>query len=110
MYAVYRMRELGLDIEAFEAGADLGGVWYWNRYPGARVDLPNIDYSYAFSREIEQEWNWLAQFSAQSELLSYIDFVATKLSLRNAASGNIGQLLVQMAKLRGQRYSSLQAQ
>ena len=82
MYAVYRMREMGLDIQAFEAGADLGGVWYWNRYPGARVDLPSIDYSYAFSREIEQEWDWSEQFAAQPELLAYIDFVATRLSLR----------------------------
>lgn len=82
MYAVYRMRELGLDIQAFEAGADLGGVWYWNRYPGARVDLPSIDYSYAFSKEIEQEWTWSEQFAAQPELLTYIDFVAKRLKLR----------------------------
>src|SRR6478752_690594 len=82
MYATYKFREMGLKIQSFEAGSDLGGVWYWNRYPGARVDLPSIDYSYSFSREIEQEWNWSEQFAAQPELLSYIDFVANKLSLR----------------------------
>jgi cation diffusion facilitator CzcD-associated flavoprotein CzcO len=82
MYAVYRFREMGLSLQAFEAGGDLGGVWYWNRYPGARVDLPSIDYSYSFSPEIEQEWTWSEQFAAQPELLRYIDFVASKLNLR----------------------------
>ncbi len=82
MYAVYKFRELGMSLQAFEAGGDLGGVWYWNRYPGARVDLPSIDYSYSFSREIEQEWTWSEQFAAQPELLRYIDFVATRLDLR----------------------------
>lgn len=82
MYATYKFREMGLKIQSFEAGGDLGGVWYWNRYPGARVDLPSIDYSYSFSPEIEQEWTWSEQFAAQPELLRYIDFVATRLDLR----------------------------
>lgn len=82
MYATYKFREKGLNIQCFEAGGDLGGVWYWNRYPGARVDLQSIDYSYAFSPEIEQEWTWSEQFAAQPELLQYIDFVANKLDLR----------------------------
>lgn len=82
MYAVYKFREMGLKLQAFEAGGDVGGVWYWNRYPGARVDLPSIDYSYSFSPEIEQEWVWSEQFAAQPELMRYIDFVATRLDLR----------------------------
>ena len=82
MYATYKFREMGMKIRSFEAGGDLGGVWYWNRYPGARVDLPSIDYSYSFSPEIEQEWTWSEQFAAQPELLRYIDFVATRLDLR----------------------------
>ncbi|QHE84526.1 flavin-containing monooxygenase [Hydrogenophaga sp. BPS33] len=82
MYAVYKFNKLGLKLQAFEAGTDVGGVWYWNRYPGARVDLPSIDYSYSFSPEIEQEWSWSEQFAAQPELLRYIDFVATRLDLR----------------------------
>jgi len=82
MYATYKFREMGLKVQSFEAGGDLGGVWYWNRYPGARVDLPSIDYSYSFSPEIEQEWTWSEQFAAQPELLRYIDFVATRLDLR----------------------------
>ncbi len=82
MYAVYKFREMGLAIQGFEAGGNVGGVWYWNRYPGARVDLPSIDYSFAFSREIEQEWTWKEQFAAQPELLEYINFVADRLDLR----------------------------
>lgn len=82
MYAVYKFREMGLKIQGFEAGGDVGGVWYWNRYPGARVDLPSIDYSFSFSPEIEQEWVWSEQFAAQPELLRYINFVADRLDLR----------------------------
>jgi cation diffusion facilitator CzcD-associated flavoprotein CzcO len=84
MYAVHKFREMGLAVQGFEAGGDVGGVWYWNRYPGARVDLPSIDYSYSFSPEIEQEWTWSEYFAAQPELLAYIDFVATKLDLRRS--------------------------
>lgn len=82
MYAVYKFREMGLKVQGFEAGGDVGGVWYWNRYPGARVDLPSIDYSFSFSREIEQEWTWSEQFAAQPELLRYFNFVADRLDLR----------------------------
>lgn len=82
MCATYKFREMGLNIQSFEAGGDLGGVWYWNRYPGARVDLPSIDYSFSFSPEVEQEWTWSEQFAAQPELLRYIDFVAKRLDLR----------------------------
>jgi cation diffusion facilitator CzcD-associated flavoprotein CzcO len=82
LYAVYKFREMGLRVAAFEAGSDVGGVWYWNRYPGARVDLPSIDYSYSFSREIEQEWTWSEEFAAQPELIAYMNFVADRLDLR----------------------------
>ena len=82
MYAIHKFRQMGLKVMAFEAGSDVGGVWYWNRYPGARVDLPSIDYCFAFSQEIEQEWAWSEQYAAQPELLAYINFVADKLDLR----------------------------
>jgi cation diffusion facilitator CzcD-associated flavoprotein CzcO len=82
LYAAYKFREMGLSLQGFEAGGDVGGVWYWNRYPGARVDLPSIDYSYGFSKEIEQEWTWSEYFAAQPELMRYFDFVATRLDLR----------------------------
>jgi len=82
MYAIHHFREMGLKVLGFEKGGDVGGVWYWNRYPGARVDLPSIDYSFSFSPEIEQEWTWSEQFAAQPELLRYMNFVADRLELR----------------------------
>lgn len=82
MYAVHRFREMGLSVLGIEAGGDVGGVWYWNRYPGARCDLMSLDYCYSFSPEIEQEWTWTEQFAAQSEILAYANFVADRLSIR----------------------------
>ncbi len=82
MYAVYKFRELGKSVVGIEAGGDVGGVWYWNRYPGARCDLMSVDYSYGFSPEIEQEWTWSEQFAAQPEILAYANFVADRLDLR----------------------------
>jgi cation diffusion facilitator CzcD-associated flavoprotein CzcO len=82
MYMAYRLRQMGLDFIGIEAGGNVGGVWYWNRYPGARCDLMCIDYSYSFSREIEQEWTWSEQFAAQPEILAYANFVADRLDLR----------------------------
>ncbi|MDJ0919914.1 MAG: NAD(P)/FAD-dependent oxidoreductase [Henriciella sp.] len=82
MYMVHKLREMGLSILGIEAGSDVGGVWYWNRYPGARCDLMCIDYSYSFNEDIQQEWTWSEQFAAQPEILEYAKFVATKLKLR----------------------------
>jgi cation diffusion facilitator CzcD-associated flavoprotein CzcO len=82
MYAVHRLRELGLSVLGVEAAADVGGVWYWNRYPGARCDLMSVDYSYGFSPEIQQEWTWTEQFASQPEILAYANFVADRLALR----------------------------
>lgn len=82
MYATWKFREMGLDIVSIEEGGDVGGVWYWNRYPGARCDLLAVDYSYGFSDEIQQEWSWSEQFAAQPEILAYANFVADRLDLR----------------------------
>ena len=84
MYMVHKLRQMGLDLLGIEAGGDVGGVWYWNRYPGARCDLMCIDYSYGFSSEIEQEWTWPEQFAHQRDILAYANFVADKLDLRRA--------------------------
>ncbi|WP_163851824.1 flavin-containing monooxygenase [Pseudooceanicola aestuarii] len=81
MYALHKFREKGLRTVAIEAGAGVGGTWYWNRYPGARCDVMTIDYSYSFSDEIQQEWTWSERFCAQGEILSYANFVAEKLDL-----------------------------
>ena len=82
MCMLHRLREMGLSVRGVEAGGDVGGVWYWNRYPGARCDLMSIDYSYSFSDEIHQEWNWSEQFAAQPEILAYANFVDDRLDLR----------------------------
>ncbi|MES2337403.1 MAG: NAD(P)/FAD-dependent oxidoreductase [Pseudomonadota bacterium] len=82
MCMVHRLREMGLSMVGIERGGDVGGVWYWNRYPGARCDLMCIDYSYSFSPEVEAEWTWSEQFAAQDEILAYANFVATRLDLR----------------------------
>ncbi len=80
--AIHKLRERGMRVQGFEAGGDVGGVWYWNRYPGARVDLPSIDYSFGFSEAVQQTWNWSEYFAAQPELMRYFDFVANQLDLR----------------------------
>jgi cyclohexanone monooxygenase len=82
MYALYRLRELGLRVRAFETGDGVGGTWYWNCYPGARVDVQSLSYSYSFSSELEQEWSWPETFSSQPELLKYANHVADRFDLR----------------------------
>ncbi len=82
MYALHRFRELGLNAIVLEAGNDVGGTWYWNRYPGARCDVPSVEYSYSFSKELEQEWNWTEIMAAQPEILEYANHVADRFDLR----------------------------
>lgn len=88
LYAVHRLREMGLSLHAIEAGGGVGGTWYWNRYPGARCDVMSIDYSYSFSEEIMQEWTWSEVFATQPEILAYANFVAAKLDLMRSYSFN----------------------
>jgi cyclohexanone monooxygenase len=82
MYALYRLRESGLTVTAFETGDEVGGTWYWNCYPGARVDVQSLSYSYSFSPELQQEWRWPETFSSQPELLKYANHVADRFDLR----------------------------
>jgi cyclohexanone monooxygenase len=82
LYAAYRMRALGLTVAGFERGDDVGGVWYWNRYPGARCDVESVDYSYSFDPELEQEWDWSEKYATQPEILSYVEHVAERHDLR----------------------------
>jgi cation diffusion facilitator CzcD-associated flavoprotein CzcO len=86
MYQLYRLRELGLATRVFEAGDDVGGTWYWNRYPGARFDSESYSYGYSFSRELLDEWEWSEHFSAQPETLRYLNHVADKFDLRRDIS------------------------
>jgi cyclohexanone monooxygenase len=82
LYALHRLRQGGLSVKVLEAGPDIGGTWYWNRYPGARCDIESYQYSFSFSEEIQQEWEWSQNYAPQSEILSYINFVADRLKLR----------------------------
>ena len=82
LYMLHRSRQLGLSARVFEAGADVGGTWYWNRYPGARCDVDSLQYSFSFSEEIEREWRWKERFAPQQEILAYLRFVADRLDLR----------------------------
>jgi len=83
LYAVQRLARLGLKVLAFEKGGDVGGVWYWNRYPGARCDCESYYYSYSFSQELQQEWDWSLRYSEQPEILSYLGHVADRFGLRD---------------------------
>ena len=82
LYALHRLRGDGLSVRVFEQGDGVGGTWYWNRYPGARCDIESIDYSYSFSEELEQEWEWSERYPAQPEILRYLNHVADRFDLR----------------------------
>ncbi|MES1945131.1 FAD dependent oxidoreductase [Salinisphaera sp. PC39] len=83
LYALHRLRDtLGLKVRVYESADDVGGTWYWNRYPGARCDIPSYHYSYAFSEELQQEWHWSEKYAAQPEILAYLRYVADKFDLR----------------------------
>ena len=82
MYLLHRLRGLGLSARAFEQGSGVGGTWYWNRYPGARCDIESMQYSYSFSDELQQEWEWTERFAAQPEILKYANHVADRFNLR----------------------------
>src|SRR5438874_6155929 len=78
---LHRLRRLGLSARVFEAGEGVGGTWYWNRYPGARCDVESMDYSYSFSDELQQEWQWTERYASQPEILRYINHVADRFDL-----------------------------
>jgi len=82
LYMLHCLRGLGMSAVAFEAGGDVGGTWYWNRYPGARCDVESLQYSYAFSDELQREWSWSERYAAQPEILAYARHVAARLDLR----------------------------
>ena len=82
MYMLHRLRGLGLSVRVYEQGGDVGGTWYWNRYPGARCDVESMQYSYSFSDELQQEWNWSERYAPQPEILKYANHVADRFKLR----------------------------
>jgi cation diffusion facilitator CzcD-associated flavoprotein CzcO len=84
LYSLHRLREMDRSVHVIEADDDLGGVWYRNRYPGARCDIESVDYCYSFDDDIVQEWTWTERYPAQPEILRYINFVADRLDLRRS--------------------------
>ena len=84
MYLLHRARQLGLRAVALEAGGDVGGTWYWNRYPGARCDVESMEYSYGFDDDLQQEWQWDERYATQPEILRYADHVAERYDLRRS--------------------------
>jgi cyclohexanone monooxygenase len=83
MYMLHRLRALGLSVRVYEQGDGVGGTWYWNRYPGARCDVESMQYSYSFSDELQQEWNWSERYAPQPEILKYANHVADRFDLRS---------------------------
>jgi cyclohexanone monooxygenase len=82
MYMLHRLRALGLSAVVFDTASGVGGTWYWNRYPGARCDVESMQYSYSFSEDLQQEWQWSEVFAGQPEILRYANHVADRLDLR----------------------------
>lgn len=82
LYMLHKLRGVGVSARAFEAGEGVGGVWHWNRYPGARCDIPVLSYSYSFSAAIRDEWAWSELYAAQPEIERYANFVADRLDVR----------------------------
>jgi cyclohexanone monooxygenase len=81
LYMLHKLRGLGFSARVFEAGSGIGGTWFWNRYPGARVDIQSLEYSYQFDEELQQEWQWSERYAPQAELLTYANHVADRFKL-----------------------------
>ena len=83
LYMLHSLRRLGFNARVYEAGGGVGGTWYWNRYPGARCDVESLQYSYSFSEELDQEWEWTEKYAPQPEILDYANHVADRFDLRS---------------------------
>lgn len=88
LYALHKLRSQGYSVRVIEAGPEVGGTWYFNRYPGARCDVESVDYCYSFSDELQQEWTWTEKYATQAEILKYIQWVTDKLDLRRDITFN----------------------
>jgi cation diffusion facilitator CzcD-associated flavoprotein CzcO len=89
LYLLHKLRnEMGLSVRVFEAGGDIGGTWYWNRYPGARCDSESYVYCYSFDEKLWQEWEWSERYPQQAEVLTYFDHVAERFDLRRDITFN----------------------
>ena len=82
LYMVHRALGMGMSVEAIDAADGVGGTWWWNRYPGARCDVPSMEYSYGFDDALQQEWEWSERYATQPEILAYLEHVADRFDLR----------------------------
>src|SRR5438045_9349721 len=82
LYMLHRLRGLGFSVRVLEAASGVGGTWYWNRYPGARCDVESVEYSYQFSPDLQQEWEWSERYAAQPEILRYDNPDTCRLEMR----------------------------
>ena len=89
LYLLHRLRKAGLSAVGLDEAGDVGGTWYWNRYPGARCDIQTIDYSYTFDPELDTAWTWSEKYAAQPEILRYLGFVADRYDLRQIGRAHV---------------------
>lgn len=82
LYQLHQLREQGLSVHAFDAAGDVGGTWWWNRYPGARFDSEGYIYQYLFDERLYKEWSWSEKFPGQPEIERWLHYVADRLDLR----------------------------
>ena len=104
MFMLYRLRELGMTARVFETGTNVGGTWYWNRYPGARFDSESWTYGYSFSKELLQEWDWKEHFSPQPDTLAYLNPARNHRSCRGGrarVSESVSNSLVHSGQIDG---------
>src|SRR5689334_17273691 len=90
LYALKVLRDMGLRVVVLERAPAVGGTWYWNRYPGARCDIPSLEYSFGFDPELEQEWQWTEHFASQPEIERYLNHIADRYALRRDIRLNTG--------------------
>lgn len=88
LYLLHRLRSDGFRVQVIEAGGDLGGTWYWNRYPGLRCDIESLQYCYSFSDDLQREWHWSERYASQAEILRYLNHVAERFDLRRDIAFN----------------------
>ena len=89
MYSLYKAKLANIKAVVLERASDVGGTWYWNRYPGARCDVESMQYSYQFSKELQDEWEWTEKYATQPEILKYAKHVAERFDLKKNIKFNI---------------------
>ena len=88
LYSLHKAKLANLNVIAIERASNVGGTWYWNRYPGARCDVESMQYSYQFSSELQEEWEWTEKYATQPEILKYANHVADRFNLRKNINFN----------------------